>query len=96
MTEAPVIRIAPADNVAVARVDLSAGDQIRLGELACAVRTPVPAGHKVALADIPLGGSVVKYGEIIGRATRAIRAGEHVHLHNLESRRGGGGGVTWS
>ena len=45
----------------------------------------VPAGHKVALCDIPAGGVVVKYGHPIGRATHPIRAGAWVHTHNLST-----------
>ncbi|MGC8627898.1 MAG: UxaA family hydrolase [Acidimicrobiales bacterium] len=43
----------------------------------------VPAGHKVALVNVPAGGHVRKYGQVIGIATRPIAAGEHVHSHNL-------------
>ena len=50
----------------------------------------VPYGHKVAVADIPAGGSIRKYGEQIGVASRAIRRGEYVHVHNLDSMRGRG------
>ena len=45
----------------------------------------VPAGHKYALRPIARGEAVVKYGEIIGRATRDIAEGEWVHTHNLRS-----------
>ena len=45
----------------------------------------VPAGHKIALCEIPQGGAVIKYGQVIGRATKPIRAGEWVHSHNLRS-----------
>ena len=47
----------------------------------------VPLGHKLAIVDIPEGDPVVKYGVAIGRATRAIRTGEHVHTHNLKGER---------
>ena len=43
----------------------------------------IPAGHKVALRDIASGTIIRKFGEIIGIAQREIRAGEHVHVHNL-------------
>ena len=43
--------------------------------------------HKFALRAIAQGEVVVKYGEAIGRATRAIDVGEHVHTHNLMSAR---------
>ena len=45
----------------------------------------IPAGHKFAVRDIPKGEFVVKYGEIIGRATQDIRTGEWVHTHNVKS-----------
>ena len=45
----------------------------------------IPAGHKYALCDIDKGAYVIKYGEIIGRATCDIKAGEWVHTHNVKS-----------
>ena len=45
----------------------------------------IPAGHKFALTDIPEGEYVIKYGEIIGRATQKINKGEWVHTHNVKS-----------
>jgi len=62
-----LIRLRPGDDVAVARSE-GAG---------------VPPGHKVAVRDIAAGAVVRKYGEVIGVATSPIRAGEHVHTHNL-------------
>lgn len=52
--------------------------------------TSVPRGHKIALQDLAAGGEVIKYGQIIGRAVKDIKAGEHVHIHNLEGIRGRG------
>jgi len=48
-------------------------------------REGIPAGHKIALADIRKGEKVVKYGYPIGVATQDIRMGEFVHTHNLAS-----------
>ena len=45
----------------------------------------IPAGHKYALRDISVGEYVIKYGEIIGRATQNITKGEWVHTHNVKS-----------
>ncbi len=77
------IRIHPADNVAVALVALPAGADLLVGELAVRLRDAVPAGHKFALADIPAGSAVVKYGSSIGKATADISPGRWVHEHNL-------------
>ena len=45
----------------------------------------IPAGHKYAVRDIKKGDYVIKYGEIIGKATCDIKAGEWVHTHNVKS-----------
>jgi (2R)-sulfolactate sulfo-lyase subunit alpha len=47
----------------------------------------VPIGHKVALADLKQGDTVIKYGEDIGRLIAAVATGEHVHVHNLKTKR---------
>ena len=45
----------------------------------------IPSGHKMALVDIKKGDFVIKYGNVIGRATKDIKKGEWVHSHNLKS-----------
>jgi (2R)-sulfolactate sulfo-lyase subunit alpha len=47
----------------------------------------IPLGHKIALTDMSADGSVIKYGADIGRVVADIKAGEHVHTHNLKTRR---------
>ena len=47
----------------------------------------VPIGHKVALADIKSGDTVWKYGQDIGKAVSDIAKGDHVHVHNLKTKR---------
>jgi altronate hydrolase len=74
------IRLAPKDNVAVAVGRLETGFVLPGGATA---KAPVDPGHKVALEDIPQGGAVIKYGQVIGAASHPIAAGEHVHSHNL-------------
>ncbi|WP_341212805.1 altronate dehydratase family protein [uncultured Limimaricola sp.] len=55
------------------------------GEDVCDVvtREEIPRGHKMALAPIPAGGQVIRYGQTIGQASCNIAAGAHVHSHNL-------------
>lgn len=93
-TTAPVATIAPdttdllvlqpTDNVAVATRDIAAGETVAVptGGMVTTT-TPVPRGHKVALSDIPEGQPVRKFGQSIGRATKPISVGEHVHQQNL-------------
>jgi (2R)-sulfolactate sulfo-lyase subunit alpha len=47
----------------------------------------IPLGHKIALKDHKAGDSVIKYGHDIGKVVAAIKEGEHVHTHNLRTRR---------
>jgi altronate hydrolase len=75
------IRLNPADDVVIARVELPAGTEIIKENIR--VTVAVPAGHKIATRDIAEGAPVRRYNQIIGFATRPIRAGEHVHVHNL-------------
>ena len=50
-------------------------------------RMEVPIGHKVALTDIKRGDTVWKYGQDIGKAVANIAKGDHVHVHNLKTKR---------
>lgn len=50
----------------------------------------VPYGHKIAVVNILEGQKIIKYGEVIGVATKDIRRGEYVHIHNLDALRGRG------
>ena len=89
--------VAPEDNVAtcIREGGVSEGDlcSVSIGGDASAqvlARSSISYGHKIALADIAVGERVTKYGMSIGVASVAICAGEHVHVHNIESERGRG------
>lgn len=83
-----LLRLHPEDTVAVAMVALSAGTTVDDPEgEPLVLRDDVPAGHKVALVDVPPSASVTKFGVAIGTTTARILRGEHVHVHNLESER---------
>ena len=78
------------DNVATALEDLSAGREVEYDGRTIVVGEAVPFGHKFALGPLPAGATVYKYGEVIGRTTGDVAAGEWVHTHNCESTRGRG------
>lgn len=88
------ILIDEKDNVATALCHLEKGDSIPVGvedrSLSIVLLQDIPFGHKFALADVQPGEAVIKYGEAIGLATKQIRQGEHVHVHNMESQKGRG------
>ncbi len=84
------------DNVAVAIEDVKAGDIVECVFIEDKSEGPrvkaledIPLGHKIALTDIKAGERVIKYGRPIGVAVRDIKAGEHVHVHNIKSIRWG-------
>ncbi len=47
----------------------------------------VPLGHKIAIREIKAGDTVLKYGHDVGRAVANIGKGNHVHVHNLKTKR---------
>lgn len=80
---ASLLRVDERDNVATALRDLAAGEVVPfVGGVDLRVTEPVRRGHKVALAPIPAGHAVIKYGFTCARATTSIEAGQHVHAHN--------------
>lgn len=78
-----ILQIDPHDNVAVALEPLTAGAVVETGSQRVMLCADIPQGHKVALADIPCGAPVVKYGYPIGHACADIARGQWVHTHNL-------------
>ena len=56
-------------------------------EIKIYAKNDIPVFHKIAIEDLSQGIDIVKYGEIIGKAKKSICKGEHVHIHNLDSKR---------
>jgi altronate hydrolase len=81
----PCYRISAQDDVAIALRDLAAGETVTLDSTPLQLLDPVPRGHKFALRSVTPGAPVLKYGQVIGRATAAIQRGAHVHSHNLST-----------
>lgn len=79
------------DNVAVALEEMNSGDKIKVktekGEIEVPIGKEISFGHKIALEDIGKDQEVVKYGVVIGLAKENIKAGDHVHVHNLKSQK---------
>jgi altronate hydrolase len=73
----------PADTVAVLKQPVRAGTELADGAWRLKAAADAPAGHKIALRGVADGEAVLKYGQVIGFASRPIGAGDHVHTHNL-------------
>lgn len=80
-TPSPVIRLDPADNVVVARIELPAGTAIAAEGIT--TLQPVPVGHKVATRDLKAGEPIRKYDTVIGYASADLPAGTWMHSHNV-------------
>lgn len=81
------------DTVGVAVVDIQGGREVN-GRALQGKATPkvkalmdIPLGHKIALRDFKPGDTVIKYGVDIGKVVAPIKLGEHVHVHNLKTKR---------
>jgi (2R)-sulfolactate sulfo-lyase subunit alpha len=81
------------DLVGVATVDIKSG-QIAKGvymdsqeKVEVKAVMDIPLGHKIAIADMNIGDTVMKYGTDIGKVVAPIKKGEHVHVHNLKTKR---------
>ena len=81
------------DSVAVAVVDVKAGQSLSGKSLdtnetlQAKANMDIPLGHKIALKDFKAGDDVVKYGVVVGRVVQPIKSGDHVHVHNVKTKR---------
>jgi (2R)-sulfolactate sulfo-lyase subunit alpha len=82
------------DDVGVAVVDIKAGDVV-IGKTLdtqeerghVKALEDVALSHKIALRDFAVGDTITKYGQDIGKVVAAIKTGEHVHVHNVKTKR---------
>ena len=47
----------------------------------------IPLGHKIAMTDLSEGDTILKYGHDIGKVIKSIKKGEHVHVHNVKTKK---------
>lgn len=84
-SSSPYIHLHNEDNVFVLIRGLSSGEEICMEDYTYTFAEELTLGHKIAAIDIAEGGKVFKYGMSIGVASKPIKRGDHVHLHNLKS-----------
>lgn len=82
------------DSVGVVVVEgIGAGDELegwimdQQKDIKLQAKDDIPIGHKLAITDLAEGDTVIKYGTDIGRVTAPIGVGEHVHVHNVKTKR---------
>jgi len=83
-----------ADGVGVVVVEGIKADQELTGwvmkedqTLKVKVNSDIPIGHKLALKDLTVGETILKYNTDIGKMVVAAKKGDHVHVHNLKTKR---------
>ncbi|MGD8986281.1 MAG: UxaA family hydrolase, partial [Desulfobacteraceae bacterium] len=81
------------DTVGVATVDIKAGEKAKglymdsQESIEVKALKDIPLGHKIALKGAKAGDTVIKYGQDIGKIVAEYKAGDHVHIHNLKTKR---------
>ncbi len=94
MSQTDLIIHEEKDNVAVVVIDKTSKNQecnawvmendktIKITSI-----TAIPLGHKIALKDFKEGDTILKYGHDIGKVVKAIKKGDHVHVHNVKTKK---------
>ena len=82
------------DNVAVVVIDKTSKNQECIGWIMENDKTikvisidEIPLGHKKALQNLKEGDTILKYGHDIGKVVKSIKKGEHVHVHNVKTKK---------
>ena len=82
------------DNVAVVVIDKTSKNQECNGWIMENDKTvkiqslnEINLGHKIAMIDFKEGDTIIKYGHDIGKVVKSIKKGEHVHVHNVKTKK---------
>jgi len=82
------------DNVAVVVIDKTKKNQKYNGwimendkTIEITSNNEIPLGHKIALQDLKEGDTILKYGHDIGKVVKTIKKGDHVHVHNVKTKK---------
>jgi (2R)-sulfolactate sulfo-lyase subunit alpha len=82
------------DNVAVVVIDKTTKNQTCNGwimendkSITITSINEIPLGHKIALQDLKEGDTILKYGHDIGKVIQPIKKGDHVHVHNVKTKK---------
>jgi altronate hydrolase len=78
-----VLKLDSKDNVLIALTDLRKGEQIPFDSQTYTLESDIPAKHKFATEDLPIGATVRMYGVIVGKAVEAIRRGGLLTTRNV-------------
>src|SRR5690606_23284527 len=80
-----LILLHPGDNVLVVVKSLPAGTKVNIDGEQCEITEALAVGHKLARKDMSVNAKITKYGAPIGSLTCAVKKGQWVHMHNMQS-----------
>jgi altronate hydrolase len=78
-----ILQLDPRDNVLIALTDLKQGQTVEHEGTAYSLVSSIPAKHKFAMQDLAVGGDVVMYGVLVGKASKPVKRGELLTVGNL-------------
>ena len=84
-SKARILVMNPSDNCVTVIDRIEKGENIMIGDETIKTLDLIPFGHKLAIKEVQKGEKIMKYGEIIGIATKDINKGEWIHTHNIKS-----------
>ncbi len=94
MTKTDIIIHDKKDNVGVIVIDKITPDQDcncwimeNDGTVTIKSKSEIRLGHKIAMIDFKEGDTILKYGHDIGKVVKPIKKGEHVHVHNVKTKK---------
>lgn len=79
-----LIKVDPTDNVAVALVNLVAGETIAFEGEEVVVLSDTKMKHKIAMKDFESGDKIIMYGVIVGKASQKIAKGDVITTANVK------------
>ncbi|RKF32253.1 UxaA family hydrolase [Paraburkholderia fungorum] len=84
-TDLRLILQSPEDNCLISGARIGAGETLEIEGAYVWFAKTLGLGHKVARRDLKAGDKVLRYGVVIGHVTQEVKAGEHLHTHNMAS-----------
>lgn len=79
-----LIKVNPTDNVAVALVNLAAGEVVSFEGEDITIVSDVKMKHKIALQPLEAGQRIIMYGVLVGKASAAIAKGGLLSTANVK------------
>jgi altronate hydrolase len=78
-----VLQLDPKDNVLIALTDLDTREPIEFAGTNYSLLSKIPAKHKFAAQDLPVGSEVIMYGVLVGKTFQPVRKGELLTVSNM-------------